>query len=98
MPSAGAVPSSMPRGKTLGGAEYDPSEDAMSDVTNRVLIIGAGFAGLSAAISLAGIGKQVTLAERSDSLADGAAITLSNRAPDALAELGVYEEALEAGV
>jgi len=70
----------------------------MSDVTNRVLIIGAGFAGLSAAISLAGIGKQVTLAERSDSLADGAAITLSNRAPDALAELGVYEEALEAGV
>lgn len=70
----------------------------MSSEYKRVLVIGAGFAGLSAAISIAKLGTDVTLAERSESLADGAAITLSNRGPDALAELGVYEQALEAGL
>nr|WP_274637176.1 FAD-dependent oxidoreductase [Microbacterium bovistercoris] len=70
----------------------------MSDVIERVLVIGAGFAGLSAAISIAKSGRAVTIVERSETLADGAAITLSNRGPDALAELGVYEEALETGL
>lgn len=70
----------------------------MSNTSERVLVIGAGFAGLSAAISLAKVGKVVTIVERSESLADGAAITLSNRGPDALAELGVYERAIEVGM
>lgn len=59
-----------------------------------VLVVGAGFAGLSAAISLAQQGFAVTLLERSERLAEGAMITLSNRAPDALAALGVLQETM----
>lgn len=62
--------------------------------TEHVLIVGAGLAGLSAAISIAKLGMKVTVAERSEALADGAMITLSNRGPDALAELGVLEQCL----
>lgn len=60
----------------------------------NVLVVGAGLAGLSAAISIAALGKNVTVIERSEDLADGAMITLSNRGPDALADLGVLEECL----
>lgn len=58
------------------------------------MVVGAGFAGLSAAISIARHGRAVTLVERSEHLADGAMITLSNRGPDVLAELGVLEDVL----
>jgi len=63
----------------------------------KVLIVGAGLAGFSAAISLAKLGVEVTIAERSQSLAYGASITIVNRGPDALAELGVLEECAAVG-
>lgn len=62
-----------------------------------VLVVGAGLAGLSAAISLGTIGKRVTVIERSERLAYGASITIVNRGPDALAELGVLEQCMAEG-
>lgn len=62
-----------------------------------VLVVGAGLAGLSAAISLAKIGKNVTVIERAQEFAYGASITIVNRGPDALAELGVLDECIAAG-
>ena len=63
---------------------------------HNALVVGAGLAGLSTAISIAKLGVQVTLVERSKELAEGAMITLSNRGPDALAELGVLDECMSA--
>lgn len=60
----------------------------------KILIVGAGIAGLSAAISLAKAGFDVTVVDRSTSLADGASITLVNRGPDALRDLGVLAQCL----
>ncbi|MBX3099515.1 MAG: FAD-dependent oxidoreductase [Salinibacterium sp.] len=69
---------------------------ATTDI-KKVLIVGAGLAGLSAAISLAKLGKEVTVIEQSDHLAYGASITIVNRGPDALQELGVLDEVVEQG-
>lgn len=66
----------------------------MSAVRN-VLVSGAGIAGLSAAISLARTGISVTVVERLTSLAAGASITLVNRGPDALRDLGVLEACMD---
>ncbi|WP_417564772.1 FAD-dependent oxidoreductase [Microbacterium sp.] len=69
---------------------------ATNDI-HKVVIAGAGFAGLSAAIALARLGKEVTVLERSDRLAYGASITIVNRGPDALRDLGILDEASERG-
>jgi len=69
---------------------------AINDIES-VVIVGAGFAGLSAAITLARLGKRVTVLEQSERLAYGASITIVNRGPDALRDLGVLEAALEHG-
>lgn len=63
-----------------------------------VTIVGAGLAGLSSAITLARLGLDVTVVERSDRLAYGASITIVNRGPDALKDLGVLEEVIAQGV
>jgi 2-polyprenyl-6-methoxyphenol hydroxylase-like FAD-dependent oxidoreductase len=60
----------------------------------RVLIVGAGLAGLSAGIALAARGHEVRLIDR-DERTEGAQIGISARAVDALAELGVLEAAKE---
>lgn len=61
-------------------------------MTTHALIVGAGLAGLSAAIRFTQMGVIVTLVERSEALADGASIGITARAVDALQELGVLEE------
>ncbi|TQS45119.1 FAD-dependent monooxygenase [Cryptosporangium phraense] len=63
----------------------------------KVLIIGAGIAGLGAAVSIARAGDNVRVVERSTSLAVGAAISMLYRGPDALAELGVLDACIAEG-
>lgn len=64
---------------------------------NTVLIVGGGIAGLTAATALARHGVSVDVLELHDRPA-GAAITIQNRAVDGLAEIGVLDRFLEAGV
>lgn len=63
--------------------------------TERVLVVGAGIAGLSTAILLGRLGMQVTVAERSAQRADGAGITIQNQGINVLQTLGVLEECLK---
>jgi 2-polyprenyl-6-methoxyphenol hydroxylase-like FAD-dependent oxidoreductase len=63
----------------------------------KVLVVGAGLAGLSAAIALARRGAQVTIATL-DERADGTSITITNRAVDAVEALGVLDECLAHGL
>lgn len=56
----------------------------------RVLIVGGGMAGLSAAIALGRNGHHVTVAELSGRV-DGAVIAITNRAVEALEALGVLD-------
>lgn len=63
----------------------------------RVLIVGGGIAGLTAATVLARQGVAVDVLELHDRPA-GAAITIQNRAVDALAEIGVLDRFIEEGV
>lgn len=62
----------------------------------KVLVVGGGIAGLSAAIALGRAGFKVMVVEKAES-ADGAAITITNRGVDALAELGVLEACITGG-
>ena len=56
----------------------------------KVLIVGGGIGGLSAALALDGTGHQVSLVEQSSALAGvGAGIVLAANATEALGELGV---------
>lgn len=72
------------------------SDMKTSDV-HKVVIVGAGFAGLGSAITMARLGKDVTVVERQDRLAYGASIEMVNRGPDALKDLGVLEEVMDRG-
>ncbi|MBN9213329.1 MAG: hypothetical protein ABS62_10295 [Microbacterium sp. SCN 70-200] len=62
-------------------------------LVSRALIVGGGIAGLSAAIALEQIGIDVDVVELADQFgAVGAGMGIAGRAPNALAELGVYEQ------
>lgn len=63
---------------------------------STALIVGGGIAGLSAAIALQKVGVQCTVLEK-DPRPIGAGIGFAGRAPQALAELGVYEAACATG-
>lgn len=62
-----------------------------------VLIVGAGMAGLSAAIALARGGAEVTVATLDDGAA-GTSITVTNRAVDAIEALGVLDACMARGL
>ena len=66
-------------------------------IVSKALIVGAGLAGLSAAIALARGGTNVTLVTR-DETAEGASITITNRAVDAIEALGVLDACMAEGV
>ncbi|MEO7786717.1 MAG: FAD-dependent oxidoreductase, partial [Sphingomicrobium sp.] len=66
-------------------------------IVERVLVVGAGLAGLSAAIALARRGSAVTVVTREEQ-AEGASITITNRAVDAIEALGVLEACVAEGV
>src|SRR5699024_3984800 len=61
------------------------------------IIVGAGIAGLSTAITIKMIGYDVTVLERSRNPADGAGITIQSQGINVLQELGVLEECCELG-
>lgn len=65
-------------------------------VVNKILIVGGGVAGLSAAIALQKIGMNCDVVEIGEEPV-GASMSLSGRATDALVELGVYDECYESG-
>lgn len=65
----------------------------------RVLVVGAGIGGLTAALALAGQGFQVDIAERSDELDEvGAGIQLSANAGRVLADLGLASAIADAAI
>jgi 2-polyprenyl-6-methoxyphenol hydroxylase-like FAD-dependent oxidoreductase len=66
-------------------------------IVQKVLVVGAGLAGLSAAIALAARGVQVAIATL-DARAEGASITITNRAVDAVEALGVLDACLAEGL
>ncbi|NIJ06702.1 2-polyprenyl-6-methoxyphenol hydroxylase-like FAD-dependent oxidoreductase [Sphingomonas vulcanisoli] len=66
-------------------------------IVQKVLVVGAGLAGLSAAIALAQRGVQVTIATL-DPRAEGTSITITNRAVDAVEALGVLDACLAEGL
>lgn len=66
-------------------------------ILRTVLVVGAGLAGLSAAIALAKRGAQVTVATL-DGGNDGTSITITNRAVDAVEALGVLDQCLAHGL
>ncbi|WP_404478074.1 FAD-dependent monooxygenase [Novosphingobium sp. BL-52-GroH] len=68
----------------------------MTLAVRKVLIVGGGLAGLSAAIALGEAGAKVTVIDLHGQ-ADGASIAITNRAVDALAELGVLDACVAAG-
>jgi 2-polyprenyl-6-methoxyphenol hydroxylase-like FAD-dependent oxidoreductase len=59
----------------------------------QVLIVGAGLAGLSAAVAMSVAGADVMVIDQSEKRATGASIGITGRAVDALAELNVLESA-----
>lgn len=63
----------------------------------EILIVGAGLAGLSAAIALAQRGARVTVATLEDK-AGGSSITITNRAVDAIEALGVLDACMAEGL
>ena len=63
---------------------------------SKAVIIGGGFAGLAAGISLAKAGVQCDVLELAHE-PHGAALGINGRAADALVELGVYDEVYETG-
>ena len=63
----------------------------------NILIVGAGLAGLSAAIALAKAGAQVTVVTLEGGN-DGTSITITNRAVDAVEALGVLDQCLAHGL
>jgi 2-polyprenyl-6-methoxyphenol hydroxylase-like FAD-dependent oxidoreductase len=70
-----------------------------SDVTHvsRGLIVGGGIAGLASAIALQQIGVDCDLVEIGELRPVGAGIGIGGRGPNALDELGVYEEVAATG-
>jgi 2-polyprenyl-6-methoxyphenol hydroxylase-like FAD-dependent oxidoreductase len=64
---------------------------------SRGLIVGGGIAGLASAVALQRAGVQCDVAEIGDLRPVGAGIGLGGRAPDALEELGIYEEVAATG-
>ena len=64
---------------------------------SRGLIVGGGIAGLASAIALRQAGVACDVAEIGDLRPVGAGIGLAGRAPNALDELGVYEEVAATG-
>ena len=61
------------------------------------LIVGGGIAGLASAIALEQIGVHCDVAEIGDFGTVGAGIGIAGRAPNALQELGVYDEVAATG-
>ncbi|UAJ12603.1 FAD-dependent oxidoreductase [Glacieibacterium megasporae] len=66
-------------------------------IVRKVLVVGAGLAGLSAAIALARRGAEVTIVTLDDR-AEGTSITITNRAVDAIEALGVLDACIAAGL
>lgn len=66
-------------------------------IVQRILVVGSGLAGLSAAIALARRGADVTIATL-EARAEGTSITITNRAVDAVEALGVLEACLAEGL
>ena len=66
-------------------------------IARRVLVVGAGPAGLSAAIALARCGTEVVLATL-DEHSEGTSLTITNRAVDAIEALGVLDACMAAGL
>ncbi|MFD4600710.1 FAD-dependent monooxygenase [Streptomyces sp. NPDC058464] len=66
-------------------------------IVSKGLIVGGGIAGLSSAIALQQAGVQCDVAEIGDLRPVGAGIGLAGRAPDALDELGVYDQVVATG-
>ncbi|MEQ6897998.1 FAD-dependent monooxygenase [Microbacterium sp. KR10-403] len=65
---------------------------------SSALVVGGGIAGLAAAIALEQIGVHVDVVELGERFgAVGAGMGIAGRAPDALAELGIYEEVAATG-
>jgi len=64
---------------------------------SKGLIVGGGVAGLAAAIALQRAGLQCDLAEIGDLRPVGAGIGIAGRGPNALEELGIYEEVAATG-
>jgi 2-polyprenyl-6-methoxyphenol hydroxylase-like FAD-dependent oxidoreductase len=64
---------------------------------SKGLIVGGGIAGLSSALALQRVGVSCDVAEIGDLRPVGAGIGLAGRAPNALEELGVYEEVAATG-
>ena len=64
---------------------------------SRALIVGGGIAGLASAVALRQAGLEVDVAEIGDLRPVGAGIGLAGRAPNALDDLGVYEEVARTG-
>ena len=68
-------------------------------MSSRVLIVGAGIGGLTAAVALLRAGREVLVLERAEEIAAvGAGILLQNNAMMALATLGIAEDISAAGV
>lgn len=71
----------------------------MTDHSNRILIAGAGVAGLSAALAFARRGAEVHIFERAPRLEEvGAGLQLAPNATRLLARLGALDELLESAV
>lgn len=72
-------------------ANADQQHNASRPCISNALIVGAGVAGLSAAIALSRIGVRCEVVELVDAPPQGASLGLSGRAADALGELGIYD-------
>ena len=64
---------------------------------SKGLIVGGGIAGLASAVALQRAGVRCDVAEIGDLRPVGAGIGLGGRAPDALDELGIYDEVAATG-
>jgi 2-polyprenyl-6-methoxyphenol hydroxylase-like FAD-dependent oxidoreductase len=64
---------------------------------SKVLIVGGGIAGISAAVALARVGVQCEVVEKASEASLGASLAFSGRAAEALVELGVYEDVRNTG-
>lgn len=68
----------------------------MASVSNG-LIVGGGIAGLASAVALQRVGVHCDVVEIGDLAPIGASIGFAGRAPDALEELGIYDELFRTG-